>query len=161
EIGAPLLAKSWIDDIRCWPAPRPADDGVSLLVAALNAIPKRFGCIGMEMGRESTVRMPLVDFLDMRSRLAHHELVDGSPCLWKIISVKTAAEIRKIREICQLESSVFEKLPDRLAAGRSERDICRDLTIDILQRGADSVHFMAASSGPGGYSQIISRPGRR
>ena len=30
EIGAPLMARTWIEDIRCWPAPAPDDDGVSL-----------------------------------------------------------------------------------------------------------------------------------
>ena len=35
EIGLPGMAETWVEDIRGWPAPRPDDDGVSLLEAAL------------------------------------------------------------------------------------------------------------------------------
>ncbi len=35
EIGAALMRRTWIDDIRTWSAPAPADDGVSLLAALL------------------------------------------------------------------------------------------------------------------------------
>jgi Xaa-Pro dipeptidase len=161
EIGVPLLARGWIDDIRSWPAPRPADDGVSLLEGVLKALPRRFSRIGMEMGRESTVRMPLVDFLELRSRLGGLELVDGSPCLWQVRNIKSAAEVGYIRQSCQLVSDAFDDLPRQLAAGRTESEVCRDFTIDILKRGAHAVPFMAAASGPGGYAQIISRPGAR
>lgn len=161
EIGAPILAQSWIDDIRSWPAPRPADDGVTLLSETLRALPRRFGRIGMELGRESTVRMPLVDFLEVRERLRGVELVDGSPCMWQVRRIKSAAEVAHIRSVCRLVSDAFEALPQQLTFGRTETEICRDLTIDIFKRGADTVPFIAAASGPGGYAQIISRPGRR
>lgn len=161
EIGVPLLARGWIEDIRSWPAPRPSDDGVSLLYGVLNSIPRRFGRVGMEMGRESTVRMPLVDFLGLRERLSRFDLVDGSPCIWKVRNVKSPAEISYIRQSCQLVSDAFDELPRKVDRGLSEREICRDLTIDVLRRGADAVPFLAAASGPGGYAQIISRPGNR
>lgn len=161
EIGAPVLSDGWIDDVRSWPAPRPSDDGVSLLTGTLEALAHRFGRIGMELGRESTVRMPLLDFLQVRERLTQFEIVDGSPCIWETRRVKSQAEIAHIRASCQLVSDAFEALPRQVAVGRSEADVCRDLTIDILRRGADTVPFIAAASGPGGYPQIISRPSAR
>jgi Xaa-Pro dipeptidase len=161
EIGAPVLERTWIADIRCWPAPRPQDDGVSLLTDALRSLPSRFGRIGMELGRESIVRMPLVDFLELRNCLTGIELADGSPCIWQVRRIKSPAELACIRESCQLVSAAFEDLPRQLAAGRTELEICRDLTIDVLRRGAHSVPFLAAASGPGGYPQIISRPSAR
>jgi Xaa-Pro dipeptidase len=161
EIGIPILAKSWIQDIRSWPAPRPADDGVSLLSDTLNALPRNYRRIGLELGREMALRMPIIDFWAVADRLKGIELADGSPCIWQVRNLKSPAEIARIRQICQLVSSAFEALPAVLAAGRSEIEICRDLAIDILRRGADTVPFMAAASGPGGYSQIISRPTAR
>lgn len=161
EIGAPVLAEGWIKDIRSWPAPRPSDDGVTLLTSTLAELPKRFGRIGMELGRESTVRMPLLDFLQVRERLSGVEIVNGSPCIWATRRVKSQAEIAHIRAACQLTSDAFEALVSQVGVGRSEADVCRDLTIDILRRGADTVPFIAAASGQGGYSQIISRPSTR
>ncbi|MEC8852426.1 MAG: aminopeptidase P family N-terminal domain-containing protein, partial [Pseudomonadota bacterium] len=35
EIGAELMRRTWLDDIRTWPAPAPDDDGLSLLVDLL------------------------------------------------------------------------------------------------------------------------------
>ena len=62
SIGGPAMETTWITDIRTWPAPRPEDDGVSLLDQTLSGLPRKFGRIGWEMGRESIVRMPVVDF---------------------------------------------------------------------------------------------------
>src|SRR5918995_5578626 len=52
EIGAPGMAATWVQDIRTWPAPRPEDDGVSLLTQALASLPQRFGRVGAELGPE-------------------------------------------------------------------------------------------------------------
>jgi Xaa-Pro aminopeptidase len=52
EIGGPEMALTWIADIRTWPAPRPQDDGVSLLADTLSRLPRRSGRIRAELGRE-------------------------------------------------------------------------------------------------------------
>jgi Xaa-Pro aminopeptidase len=161
EIGVPGMAPTWVRDIRAWPAPRPADDGLSLLKAALGALPRRFGRIGAELGRESVLRMPIVDFDALRAGLAGFEIVDGSPCLWSLRMVKSPAEIARLRHIGGLVGAAFAALPAALAAGMTERDACRALAIDILRRGADAVPFMPGISGPGGYSQIIAGPSDR
>ena len=38
SIGAALMGATWIKDIRTWPAPAPEDDGVSLLIEALQEV---------------------------------------------------------------------------------------------------------------------------
>ncbi len=35
EIGGPEMARTWLDDIRTWPAPRPVNDGTTLLAGVL------------------------------------------------------------------------------------------------------------------------------
>ena len=37
EIGAALVRRTWVEDIRTWSAPAPKDDGISLLAAVLCA----------------------------------------------------------------------------------------------------------------------------
>lgn len=158
EIGVPAFAGGWIEDIRHWPAPRPADDGITLLAQTLTSLPSTFGSIGLELGRESTLRMPLIDLDRLRGGVSKFELVDGSPCIWNIRKIKSNAEVARIQRCCEIVSDAFENLPSLVMSVRNEAEICRSLTIDILSRGADSVPFMAAASGPGGYAQIISRP---
>lgn len=137
EIGAPEMALTWVRDIRTWPAPQPADDGTTLLADTISRLPRRFGRVGAELGREMVLRMPVIEFFALRDRLAGIEMVDGSPCLWHIRMVKTPAEVEHIRFICQITSDAYEDLPGKVRIGDSEREACRRLRIDIAQRGAE------------------------
>jgi Xaa-Pro aminopeptidase len=160
EIGAPEMARTWITDIRTWPAPVPEDDGITLLKDVLDALPRRFGRIGAELGREMALRMPVIDLLRLRDMLGR-DLVDGTPAIWAMRMIKTEAEIDHIRHICTIASDAFEALPGELSIGESEREAACKLRIDLARRGADSTPFMPAISGPGGVSQIICGPGDR
>lgn len=157
EIGAPEMALTWIKDIRTWAAPNPEDDGLSLLKSTIESLPRKFGLVGAEMGREMALRMPVAEFLQLRGSLGL-SLENGSPCIWEIRMVKTAAEIDHIHHICQIASDAYEALPSQISIGESEREIVRKLRIDIARRGADSTPFMPAISGPGGVAQIVCGP---
>jgi Xaa-Pro aminopeptidase len=158
EIGASEMALTWIDRILTWPAPRPADDGTSLLAATLEDLPRRSARIGFELGREHSLRMPVVQFLELRDRLPGLELVDGSPCMWEIRMVKTDAEIDHIRHICQIASDAYDLVPSLVKIGDSERDAARNLRMELARLGADSTPFLPAISGPGGIAQIVCGP---
>ena len=167
EIGFGGMAKTWVEDIRTWPSPRPADDGIGLLVDCCKHLPRRFGRIGMTFGAESVVRMPLNDLVLLKHALlektsAAFEIVDAAQIIHRQRMIKSPLEIDKIRHICQLTSLSFEAVADFAAAGMSEIEICRQMRIDLLHRGADSTPYMVAGSGPGGYDSIIMGPtGRR
>src|SRR5262249_28677519 len=88
-------------------------------------------------------------------------LVDGSDVTRRLRMVKSPAEVARIRAVAQLVSAAFEALPEKLAAGMSERDACLTLQLDILRRGADKIPYMVAASAPGGYQTINSNPGDR
>ena len=158
EIGAPEIARTWIENIRTWPAPRPEDDGVSLLADVLSGLPRRFGRVGMELGREHSLRMPVVELYALIDRLSGVEIANGSPCIWEIRMVKTEAEVARIRHICEIVSDAYAAVPQLVKIGDSEREACRKVRIDILQRGADSVPFLPGISGPGGVPQIVCGP---
>ncbi len=160
-IGAAAMAATWVEDIRTWPAPAPGDDGVTLLGACLAEQPARHGRIGLPMGHETHLRMPLADFERLRARLGARELVDCRDLLRALRDVKSELEIDKLRHACRVASDAFDALPGEMTAGRSERAIARAMTVDLLRRGADAVPYLAAASGPGGYDNIISGPSDR
>ncbi len=155
EIGAPAFEATWIDDVRSWPAPRPEDDGISLLADTLEELPRTTGKIGWEMGRESIIRMPIQDFDILRAKVSGLEFVGARPAIWSLRMVKSDLEIGHIRHICQLASHAFEALPAKLRLGDSELSAARKLSLELIERGADSIPFIAACSGAGGYDQII------
>ncbi len=158
EIGAAGMVGTWVEDIHTWPAPRPEDDGISLLHDVIERLPRKFGCLGVSLGHESYLRMPAADYQRLLSGLSAHEITDASVLLHQLRYVKSAAEIEKIHYICDLTSDAFEALPRSLKMGESERQNCQRFRIDLLERGADNSPYLISGSGPGGYDSIIMGP---
>jgi Xaa-Pro aminopeptidase len=161
EIGADYLRSTWIEDIRTWSSPAPEDDGVSLLRQTLGEAANATGRIGIPMGRETHLRMPLADFDFLRLALPHTKFVDATPLIRELRLIKSEAEIEKIAHICGIVSDAFETLPDLIKVGDTEMEVFRKFKIDILQRGADDVPYLVGGAGPGGYDDIISPPSNR
>ena len=157
EIGESEFNKTWLDDIRTWPSPRPEDEGISLLKATLEDLNKTHGNVGAEFGKEMAIRMPVKDLEKLKETI-NLNIIDGSDALWDIRMIKTNAEIEHIKYICSIASDAYNQLPSKLAIGDTERDAVRKLKIDMLQKGADSVPFMPGISGKGGVSQIVCGP---
>ena len=158
SIGGPALETTWVSDIRTWPAPCPEDDGVSLMDSVLSGLPRRFGRIGWEMGRESIIRMPIVDFDRLRRNISGIEFVDASPLIWGLRMLKSDLEIGKVREACRIGSDTFDLFLQRVNYGDTEIDMARDFRKAAFECGADNAPFVSVCSGPGGYSQIIAGP---
>ena len=151
----PVMAAGPVRDIRAWQAPQPEDEGVSVLVDALRERTGGAGVVGVEMGPETRLGMPLADFFALRDRVAPISFADAGPLLAAARRVKSPAEVARIRHVAQIVSTAFEALPGKVAGGMSERDIARRLQADILMGGADKVQFMAVESGPAGYDRNI------
>ena len=157
EIGESEFKKTWLDEIKTWPSPRPEDEGVSLLKSNLENVKKTFGKIGLELGSEMALRMPISDFLKLKEVVGTN-LVDGSNAIWDMRMIKTNEELKKIKFVCSIASDAYNALPSTLSIGNTEREAVHKLKIDILNRGADSVPFMPGISGQGGVSQIVCGP---
>ncbi len=158
EIGTAGMAATWIEDIHTWPAPQPRDDGLSLLKRVISDLPRRHGRLGIPLGHESFLRMPLGDYCRLVDRLPFFEVVDASEILHWVRYVKSSSEIEKISHICQIASDSFGALPRSIKIGDSEREICQRMRIDLLERGADAIPYLISGSGPGGYDNIIMGP---
>ncbi|SUZ88169.1 uncharacterized protein METZ01_LOCUS41023 [marine metagenome] len=164
EIGASAMADTWLDDVRTWPAPRPTDDGLSLLVETLREVsgrrPGSTGRIGLPMGPETHVRMPLADLDALRDRIPPLDLVDATKVVRGLRMVKSDLEIRKVAHVCDVVSGAFEGIPDLLSTGMTEREAFAAFRVDLLQRGADDVPYLVGASGPG-FDDIIKQPSDR
>ncbi len=154
EIGAALMRKTWVDDIRTWSSPNAHDDGLSLLESALRGI----GVIGIPMGRESSLRMPLADFEALRARLPGAMFTDATPLIRTLRMVKSDAEIALIREICGVVSNAFARAPELFREGQPLDVAFRAFKIALLQGGAEDVPYLVGGAGQGGYGDVISPP---
>ena len=156
-IGVVGMSNTWVEDIRAWPSPFPEDDGVSLLSQTLADLPKRFGRLGMTLGRETHLRMPQQQVQSLYAS-NHFDLVDVSREGLHLRSLKSAAEINRVAHICGVTSNAFAELPNFARVGMTEREVVAAFRMELLHQGADHSPFIVSSSGPDGYDDIIMGP---
>ncbi|KPP84140.1 MAG: Xaa-Pro aminopeptidase [Rhodobacteraceae bacterium HLUCCA08] len=156
EIGADLMRRTWLTDIRTWPAPDPRDDGVTLLADTLAALVPDGGRIGLPMGAESHLRMPLADYQRLTAVLAGRDFTDATATIRQVREVKSEAEIALIRAACSIAGRAFDRVPDIARPGTPLSRVFRDFQAALLQEGADWVAYLAGGAGPGGYGDVIS-----
>ena len=159
SIGASSMSSTWVDDIRTWPAPQPKDDGVTLLIDCLKEVSTPNGRIGLPMGPETHVRMPLRDYEKVRA--AFGEFFDSTEIIRSLRMVKSDEEIAKHQHICSVVSDAFDALPGILNTGMTERQAFASFRAEILRQGADDVPYLVGATGPGGIDDIIRQPSDR
>jgi len=159
SIGASSMSSTWVDDIRTWPAPQPEDDGVTLLIDCLKEVTTPNGRIGLPMGPETHVRMPLRDYEKVRA--AFGEFFDSTEIIRSLRMVKSDEEIAKHQHICSVVSDAFDALPGILNTGMTERQAFASFRAEILRQGADDVPYLVGATGPGGIDDIIRQPSDR
>ena len=159
-IGEATMSGTWVDDIRTWPAPQPDDDGLSLLSQSLRDLVGPDGTIGLPMGHETHLRMPLNDFTALKASLGDIGFVDATDIVRSLRMVKSEAEIAKVAHICRIVSDAFDALPSLVHVGMNEREAFTAFRVDLLQRGADAVPYLVGATGPG-FSDVIKQPDDR
>ncbi len=156
SIGAPLLARGWIRDIRTWRAPAPEDDGVTLLADTLRELAP--GPVGVPMGHETHLRMPLADWQRLRD-VPGVDLVPDGGILRRLRLIKSEAEIAKTAAACAVASRAFARVTEVMARGMTLDTVFRRFQMLCLEEGADWVPYLAGGAGPGGYADVISPAG--
>lgn len=157
-IGADLMAKTWLDDIRTWAAPDLQDDGVGLLADTLIAAVGAGGAIGVPGGHETHVRMPLNDYHRLGKALGSIKLRDDDGIMRQLRMVKSQAEIEKISHACAIAGRAFEDVTTFALAGVPLDTVFRSFQMACLHHGADWVSYTAGGAGPDGYDDVISPP---
>lgn len=161
EIGAELMRESWLDDIRTWSAPAPADDGVSLLVDLLAPLAGSGAAIGVMKGHETHLRMPLGDWERLIAALPRLRIADATRLVQGLRMVKSAAEIEKLAHICAIGSAAFASVPEFAREGVPLDQVFRAFRRSALGLGADDAPYVVGGAGPGGYADVISPPSAR
>ena len=155
-IGAPLMAKTWICDIRTWQSPDLTDDGIGLLAATLQELLGKGASIGAPMGSESIVRAPLQDWENLKQRIAPAVIIDDGGIIRKLRMIKSPAEIEKIQTACIIAARAFARVGEVAAAGVPLSEVFRKFQQLCLQEGADWVAYLAGGAGANGCEDIIS-----
>lgn len=155
-IGAALMRRTWISDIRTWDAPDPVDDGVALVSDTIRELVPENGRVGLPMGPETSLRMPVADFRRLSDRIRPRAFADATAVLQRVREIKSEAEIRKIRATCRIADTAFDRVPEIVAQTPRLDAVFRGFQCALLEAGADWVSYLAGAAGPGGYGDVIS-----
>ncbi|GGX59616.1 peptidase M24 [Tateyamaria omphalii] len=161
EIGAELMRRSWLDDIRTWAAPTPNDDGISLLTDLLRPYARERARIGVMKGHETVLRMPLGDWERLVAALPGLEVADSTSLVHALRMIKSPAEIEKLAYICSLGSATFARVPDIVCHGMPQDEVFRAFRREALAQGVDDTPYLVGAAERGGYRDVISPPDRR
>ena len=156
KIGADLMSRTWVEDIRTFAAPSLNSEGKSLVLNTL----KPYSRIGIPMSGESRLGIPLADFNDLRRSLSS-EFIDVAPLLEQLRQIKSPAEISQIQLACDAASSAFRQAPELFYQGQSLAEVFRAFKLALLQAGAEEVPYLVGAAGLGGYQDIISPAGKQ
>lgn len=155
-IGQGLMKQTWISDIRTFPAPDPEITELPLLQEAL----ANYKNIGLPMGEETTLHMPLLRFLKLQNSIKG-KFQDATNIVRELRMVKSKAEINIIKEICSIGSRAFDKAAEIFQCGLPLDQAFRNFRIALLQEGADNVEFLVGAADPLGHESIIGPPVKR
>ncbi len=155
EIGAALMGRTWIRDIRTWPAPVPEDEGVSLLADTLREVG---GPVGVPAGAETHLRMPLDDFARLKAE-SGLEFTGDAGIVAALRAVKSPAEVDRIARACAIAGRAFGRVNEIAAPDVPLSRVFRDFQALLLAEGADAVPYLAGGAGPEGYADVISPAG--
>ena len=151
-IGAALMHRTWLRDIRTWRAPDLADDGVSLLIDTLKEVAQG-SPVGMAHDLESHARMPLSCLAAVQAEVA---LVSDMNITRRLRLVKSLAEVTKIKTSCQIADRAFARVEEIARLGTPLEEVFRRFQMLCLEEGADWVPYLAGASEAEGYADVIS-----
>ncbi len=156
-IGGVLMGQSWITDIRTWLSPNPEDEGIGLLSEALREVAEN-GNVGLPMGPESYLRLPLAEYERLKS-LTPCNFVSDQDIVADLRAVKSQAEIAKIKASCDVAARAFAKVPEWAAEGMGLDQVFRQFQSSCLLEGAEFLAYLSGAAEQGGYGDVISPAG--
>lgn len=123
---------SWVDDVVPY---NPPFDGAGLaeLLAARGFARAR---IGVELGGDQRLAMPVQAYQAVVSGLPHATFVDAGDLIWQLRMVKSEAELRYIREADRINGEAHRLAFDRIEPGHSEIDVARIYGMAMIECGA-------------------------
>jgi Xaa-Pro aminopeptidase len=161
EIGAELMRRGWLDDVRTWSAPQPEDDGISILTELMSPLASKGARLGLMKGHETFLRMPLGDWERLMAALPGIRVADATGLMQALRMVKTDAEIEKLAHICAIGSATFAATPEFLREGMPLDAVFREFRRTAIGLGADNAPYVVGAADQCGYADVISPPSER
>lgn len=129
------ILNTWIEDVRSYSELTgvPTD----MLVSMFHELGLADARVGVELGLEQRMGMPVADFLALQDALPGVEWVDASDLLWELRLIKSQAEIECMRKSCSAVMHAFSTVYPRLAPGVTQEQVVHMLQAAVCEASAD------------------------
>lgn len=156
--GDSLALSSDVKDVRAFTALLKFPSG--MVVDALSERGAAGKRVGVELGQEQRMEMPVGDYLEVVDAMPGTEFVDAAPILLALRRVKSPAEVDHVREAAAITGRARQRLFGQIRPGMTEREIARDMRRLILEEGGDDTGFVIFQHTPpgGGNPDHYDRP---
>jgi Xaa-Pro dipeptidase len=150
-----LVKQCWIDDVRYWPWQKEfylakESAAIPLVIETLAEKSLTAGVIGIELSPEIHVHMGQQHFDALRRGPSQAKIVDGCDAIWEIRSIKSPAEIARLRQAANISAKGVRAGFEALKVGMTEKQVADIMTLAmwadgmptdyVIQRG-DLVQF--------------------
>lgn len=150
---------SAVDDIRTFAAS--GDAPVAQVRDIMTELGVTGGKVGMELGYEQRLGIPLNDFRRLETELKGFEIVDASMLLWDLRIFKSPAEIEMMRRSAAVTAAAFAAAFDAAKPGMTEAQVCKVCAETMIEEGAERPGFILVTSGAENYHVLSGKPTAR
>jgi Xaa-Pro aminopeptidase len=148
-----------VDDIRTFAAS--GDAPVAQVRDIMTELGITSGKVGMELGYEQRLGIPLNDFRRLEAELKGFEIVDASMLLWDLRIFKSPAEIEMMRRSAAVTAAAFAAAFDAAKPGMTEAQVCKVCAETMIEEGAERPGFILVTSGSENYHVLSGKPTAR
>ena len=106
--------------------------------------------IGVELGQEQRMGLPVGAYVDLLAALPQAEFVDAAAIFIALRMVKSSRELAFMRTAAAITDRARQRLFDQLEPGLTERQVARLMRQLMLEEGGDDTSFVILQSGPPG-----------
>ena len=148
-----LVKQCWIEDVRHWPLSKEfymsrEFSGTPLILEVLREKALDRGVLGMEFSSDMQPHMGHEHFAGILEGVPGARLVDGSDAVWSVRSVKSEAEIARLRKAAEISARGVKAGFEQLQAGMTEKQVADVMTSAMCAAGASEQRFNALYAGP-------------
>jgi Xaa-Pro dipeptidase len=129
--------QTWVEDIHVYTQPFKADD----ILAVLDLAGVSSGSIGVELGLDQRLMMPVGDYERAKERLPGCTFDDAADLLWKLRMVKTPAEVECIAEADRINNEALQTTFAQAEIGMTEREIYDLCAKALIEKGSNLPPF--------------------
>lgn len=115
---------------------------MNMVVDAIEALGTRVRRVGVELGMEQRMGVPVGDYLQLVGSLPEVHFEDAADIFVKLRMVKTPEEVEYMRQAAAITGRARQRLFREVVPGMTERDVVRRLRALILDEGGDRTSFV-------------------